>query len=231
MKRENELMQKLLVRLEELPAQPGDVFLLEGSEPELAIEGYSSGQIEYHLTQLKSEGYIESPGSQPMVGVTFRSLTPRGHDYVEQYREAARQQETKRAAEESQKWIGAAEAARLLKPVFNSEFKATRTICQRAHAGLIPARAERFMVGDRRADEREIPREFWWGGGSRGPYPELDDRRFRNVDQADNAPQGLWRFILARRHREDDSGCARFNSPRSYGGRSAAGGLVGRPFD
>ena len=66
---------------------------------ELAIEGYSGDQIEYHLGRLKAEGYIDSPGSQPMQGVTFRSLTPRGHDFVDQYR-----------AKENQKWISAAEA-------------------------------------------------------------------------------------------------------------------------
>jgi hypothetical protein len=158
MRREKDLIQKLLVKLEGIPAQPGDMFVFNGSEPELAIEGYSSDQVEYHLSLLKSEGYIDSPGSQPMLGVTFRSLTARGHDVVDQYRET-------KAAQESQRWISAAEAVRLLKPAFSSEFRATMTICERAHAGLIRARAERFMIDNQLAGEREVPSRFWWAEG------------------------------------------------------------------
>lgn len=168
MKRESNLIQKLLVKLEAWPAQPGDMFLFNGTEPELATEGYTSDQIEYHLTLLKSEGYIDSPGSQPTRGVTFRSLTPRGHDVVDQYRET-------NAAEEKQKWISAAEAASLLTSAFNSQQLAQVTICKRAHGGLIHARAERFMVDgvehvlmDEFGDIQniDIEKEFWWAEGN-----------------------------------------------------------------
>lgn len=165
MKREIDLIQKLLVKLEELPAQPGDMFLFDGTEPELAVEGYSSDQIEYHLTLLDREGYIESPGSQPMQGVTFRGLTPHGHDYLDQCREIVRRRKAEEAATESQKWISAAEAARLLKPVFKSEYVAQVTICKRAHNGLIRARAERFFMDKKELADFAIPKEFWWAEG------------------------------------------------------------------
>ena len=42
---------------------------------------------------------------------------------------------------------------------------AQRTICQRAYAGLIQARAERFIRDGRASDNVEIPREFWWAKG------------------------------------------------------------------
>jgi hypothetical protein len=44
---------------------------------------------------------------------------------------------------------------------------ARRTICQRAYAGLIKARAERFVRNGQSADNVEIPREFWWAKGER----------------------------------------------------------------
>ncbi|WP_454641589.1 DUF2513 domain-containing protein [Bradyrhizobium liaoningense] len=165
MKRETELMQKLLVKLEDLPAQAGDVFLFTGAEPELAIEGYSSAQIEYHLTQLVREGYVDSPGSQPMVGITFRSLTPRGHDFADEYRETLQQRAIRIELEERNKWISAAEAVHLLKPAFKSDLLAKMTICERAHAGLIRARAEKFIVDNKPEGECEIPAEFWWAEG------------------------------------------------------------------
>jgi nucleoside phosphorylase len=62
-------------------------------------------------------------------------------------------------------WISAAEASRLLKPVFNGEYMARKTICKRAHNGLIRARAARFMVDKESKDNCEVPREFWWAEG------------------------------------------------------------------
>jgi hypothetical protein len=65
-------------------------------------------------------------------------------------------------------WIRAADASRLLKPEFNSEYIAQMTICKRAHNGLIRARAERYMVVKQASDNQEVPKEFWWaeGGGA-----------------------------------------------------------------
>ncbi len=65
----------------------------------------------------------------------------------------------------SEEWITAVEAVRLLKSVFNSEYTVRMTICQRAHAALIHARAEQFMIDDRSAGEREVPKDFWWAEG------------------------------------------------------------------
>jgi hypothetical protein len=67
--------------------------------------------------------------------------------------------------ESKKEWIAAAEAARLLKPVFNNEYMAQMTICKRAHNGLIRARAERLMVAEKVRNNSEIPKEFWWAEG------------------------------------------------------------------
>jgi hypothetical protein len=38
-------------------------------------------------------------------------------------------------------------------------------ICARAHAGMIRARAERFVRAERPIDSTELPPHFWWAGG------------------------------------------------------------------
>jgi len=86
LRRDPNLIQKLLEKLEEYPSQLGDVFSLDGSDPKLAIEGYTSDQISYHLEQLREMGLIDSPGSQPMLGVIFAGLSARGHDFLDHHR-------------------------------------------------------------------------------------------------------------------------------------------------
>jgi hypothetical protein len=58
-------------------------------------------------------------------------------------------------------WIAAHSAVALLGGYQHPR----RTICRRAHAGLIKARAERFFRDDQESDNVEIPREFWWAKG------------------------------------------------------------------
>jgi predicted nucleotide-binding protein len=87
LKRDPQLLQKLLERLEEYPARYGDVFTLNGDDPLLAVDGFTSDQINYHLEQLREMGYVENPRAQPAIGITFSGLSPRGHDFLERNRE------------------------------------------------------------------------------------------------------------------------------------------------
>lgn len=65
---------------------------------------------------------------------------------------------------ESVNWISAADAVALLKPAMTGR-SAQMAICARAHAGLVRAKARRFMMGDKSRDNCEIPKEFWWAEG------------------------------------------------------------------
>jgi nucleoside phosphorylase len=67
---------------------------------------------------------------------------------------------TKTEMSDRQDWISAAQALALL-----GGRSSARTICKRAHAGLIRARAQRFVRDGRSADHVEIPAEFWWAAG------------------------------------------------------------------
>jgi hypothetical protein len=68
--------------------------------------------------------------------------------------------------ESKEEWITAAEAVRLLKPVFNGEYMAQMTICKRAHSGLVRSRAEQFMMDEAVRNNFEIPKGFWWAEGN-----------------------------------------------------------------
>lgn len=64
---------------------------------------------------------------------------------------------------DEEEWISAAHAVALLGMGKNSS---ARTICKRAHAGLIGARAERFVRDGRSVDNMDVPQEFWWAEGN-----------------------------------------------------------------
>jgi hypothetical protein len=61
-------------------------------------------------------------------------------------------------------WVRAAEAVAVLKPIL-TEYSARLRICERAHGGLIRARAEQFHQGQRTFHNHDIPKEFWWAEG------------------------------------------------------------------
>lgn len=63
-----------------------------------------------------------------------------------------------------EEWISAAAALALLGMNFQD---ATRTICKRAHADLIKARAARFIRSGQPSDNVDVPSEFWWVEGER----------------------------------------------------------------
>jgi predicted nucleotide-binding protein len=65
-------------------------------------------------------------------------------------------------ASETEEWISAARAVTLLGL---GDYSSRMTICKRAHAGLIKARAERFIRGGQAADNVDIPAAFWWAEG------------------------------------------------------------------
>jgi hypothetical protein len=135
-----------------------------------------------------------------------------------------------------EEWITAAEAARLLKPVCETEYGARMTICKRAYSGLIRARAERFMIGTNVHNEHEIPKEFWWAEGHEALTQNWPTGDFDTwVKTEPSSPAGIWRFVFTCRYREDDSPtcCQNLGSryTHSIERRTAKSRLVGRALD
>jgi hypothetical protein len=87
MKRDMDLIRELLLKLESVPSEMGGVFSFSPEDKEVSVEGYTPAQIEYHLSLLREIGFIECPGSQPMLGITFSGLTWAGHDYIDAVRD------------------------------------------------------------------------------------------------------------------------------------------------
>src|SRR5262245_36567615 len=65
---------------------------------------------------------------------------------------------------EGDDWLSASEAVAMLKPILTA-YSAKLRICERAYAGLIRARAEQFHLGERVANDCDIPKGFWWAKG------------------------------------------------------------------
>jgi hypothetical protein len=61
---------------------------------------------------------------------------------------------------ETVEWITSGRALALLR-VMMRESAAARALCARANDGLIRARAERLVEGDKTSDNVEIPADFW----------------------------------------------------------------------
>jgi hypothetical protein len=59
-------------------------------------------------------------------------------------------------------WMSAYEALHFLQ---QPPASAAKAICSRAHAGLIQARAKRFIRNGTASDDAEVPAEFWWANG------------------------------------------------------------------
>lgn len=99
MKRDMDLIRELLLKLESVPAEMGDVYVFAPEDMEVNVDGYTPAQIGYHLSLLREVGLIDCPGSQPILGITFGGLTWAGHDYIDAVRDPDIWRRTKQGVE------------------------------------------------------------------------------------------------------------------------------------
>jgi hypothetical protein len=71
---------------------------------------------------------------------------------------------TKAGSASEDEWLSAAKAIEILTPIL-TQYSAQLRICERAHAGLIRARAEEFHYRDQVVRDCLIPKQFWWAEG------------------------------------------------------------------
>jgi hypothetical protein len=98
MQRNMDLIRELLLKLEALPMRRGGIVSLTPDAEEIAVHGYDSDQIDYHLLQISKAGFIDEGGARPMTGIGFRCLTPAGHDFLDSVRDPDTWAKTKKAA-------------------------------------------------------------------------------------------------------------------------------------
>jgi hypothetical protein len=87
MKPDLDLIRELLLRLESLPISAGEIYSFGPEDREIAIDGYSPEDMECHLSLLRDIGFIDCPGPQPMLGITYLGLTWSGRDYLDAVRD------------------------------------------------------------------------------------------------------------------------------------------------
>jgi Hypothetical protein (DUF2513) len=106
MKREMDLIRKLLLKLEAFPmGHVSSVVLIGGIDSELAIDGATPNDVDYHLALLQERELIDSPGSRSMDGrISFRRLTWEGHDFLDSVRDDEIWRKTKLGAQQAGGW-------------------------------------------------------------------------------------------------------------------------------
>jgi hypothetical protein len=82
-----DLIRELLLKLEALPMRMGGIVSIPPDAEEIAVRGYNSAEIDYHLGQIRRAGFIDEGGARPMSGIGFRCLTWEGHDFLDSVRD------------------------------------------------------------------------------------------------------------------------------------------------
>ena len=84
--RDKNLIRTLMLRLDGI-LRPGATTVLNGNDAEVAVEGYTSEQINHHLSLLAQMGYVDLATSQPAIGAALKGLTPKGYDFLDRNRD------------------------------------------------------------------------------------------------------------------------------------------------
>jgi hypothetical protein len=71
--RDKNLIRTLMLRLDGI-LRPGATTVLNGNDAEVAVEGYTSEQINHHLSLLAQMGYVDLATSQPAIGAALKGL-------------------------------------------------------------------------------------------------------------------------------------------------------------
>jgi len=102
-KRDLDLIRELLLRLEAMPLQPGQViFLYPGN---FSIDDHAWDEIKYHFALLEEAKLITNLGKWSGRGdLSFSRLTSAGHDYVDTIRDPKIWAKTKKGLESVGGW-------------------------------------------------------------------------------------------------------------------------------
>jgi predicted nucleotide-binding protein len=119
------------------------------------VLGFASGKAAYGTPS----DQLKTPMQRPLIRKDARA---RAYPIVKNIIDRRTELKNIMHPTQNDEWISAADAINLLGI---GGYAGSRTICKRAHAGLIKARAERFVGGEKAADNVGIPANFWWAEG------------------------------------------------------------------
>jgi Hypothetical protein (DUF2513) len=87
MRRNMDLIRSLMLRLEELPMEMGDAWMISVGDKEFEGIEASDAEMLHQLELIGDEGFLDCPrGGQPMDGITYMGLTWPGHDFTDSIR-------------------------------------------------------------------------------------------------------------------------------------------------
>ncbi|MGC2776352.1 MAG: DUF2513 domain-containing protein [Bradyrhizobium sp.] len=87
MRRSMDLIRSIMLRLEELPIEMGDVVSIVVGDKELEGIEATDAEMLHHLELIRDEGFLDCPReAQPMDGIAYMGLTWRGHDFTDSIR-------------------------------------------------------------------------------------------------------------------------------------------------
>ena len=102
MKRDMDLVRKILLTLESIQLPMGAIVFIDPSDAEYQIDGYSIDQIDYHVNLICAAGFVDTGGGAlPMTGIAFRGLTWEGHEFVDSIRNDEVWEKTQRGFREA----------------------------------------------------------------------------------------------------------------------------------
>lgn len=99
MRRDMDQVRELMLKLEAMPKKPGIVEELSAGEGEMAFEGFSPDEIDYHLNLIVEAGFLATHRLMTSGAVLFDRLTWAGHDFVDSVRSPEVWAKTKKGAE------------------------------------------------------------------------------------------------------------------------------------
>jgi hypothetical protein len=95
MRRDMDLIRELMLRLEAVPLEAGDVWTIPYDDERLAVEGHTFAEIMYHVELIHSARFTEPYGNQGAASLTFSGFTWQGHDFIDSVRDPKIWRDTK----------------------------------------------------------------------------------------------------------------------------------------
>ena len=93
-----DLIRELLFGLEKISSSRVAKIVTTRS-PDIAVDGFMADQIDYHLRLISDAGFVDTGPARALEGISFRSLTWKGHDFIDSVRDPEIWSRTKKGAE------------------------------------------------------------------------------------------------------------------------------------
>jgi len=99
MRRDMDLIRAIMLKLEQMPRKQGILEQLLPGEGGMVFDGFSPGEVAYHLELILESGFLVTHGTMMSGEILFDRLSVAGHDFVDSVRSPEVWAKTKKGAE------------------------------------------------------------------------------------------------------------------------------------